>query len=713
MDLLPLLAPRSIAVVGANDRPGSYADGILRNLKRAGFEGRVWGVNPKRTDVLGFPCVPSVSELPEAVDAVVVAIPAASVPGVIGEAGQRGCGGAVVISAGFGEIEAGMALEEELRRVAQAHELPVCGPNGNGIVSTRARAAMWGDSVAPLDPGPVAMITQSGNVGVNALGSRRGLGWHTVVSTGNQTVCDASDWLEAVARLDGVRSVALFLESDGDGARLVDALATCAERRVGVAVLKVGASAAGAAAAAAHTGSLAGDQRVFRALVDEAGGAWAENPHELLELARVLAEPRARPRAPRHPERRISIHSGTKSDARGAGVSGLCVLTCSGGDSGVAADEADRLGIPLPALGDTTRERLAELLPPSATIANPLDYTAMIWGDSRRLAEIVELVGADPAIDQLLLCYDHPRDLAPESERSWGAVRAGIVAGASRSRAGCVVASTLPDLIDAGAISELGARGIPLVAGLATALRCVRALRTEMGDPERLRAIAAATRAMRPDSEPSPNGWIGEAEAKRILGDAGVPVPDGRVAADPDDAVTAAGDVGWPVALKLSGGHLQHKSEAGAVALGLDGERAVAEAADRLLSLPEAAGAELLVERMASPGVELLIAVSADAVVPALVIGLGGIWTEALDDAAIIPLPADPERIERALRGLRGAALLTGSRGGEPVALGALAELAANASRAALEQSLTLLELNPVVARPDGAVALDAVARRA
>src|SRR5690606_11427131 len=162
---------------------------------------------------------------------------------------------------------------------ALEHELPVCGPNCNGIAALHAGATMWGDSIGRLEPGGIAMITQSGNVGVNALGSRRGMDFHTVVSTGNQAVIGASDWLEALARAEGVRSVALFLEDEGDGERFARALARCVEREVGVAVLKVGSSAAGARAAAAHAGSLAGDARVFRALVDEAGGAWAEDPH--------------------------------------------------------------------------------------------------------------------------------------------------------------------------------------------------------------------------------------------------------------------------------------------------------------------------------------------------------------------------------------------------------------------------------------------------
>ncbi len=346
LDLTPLLTPCSVAVVGANDRPGSYADTVFENLARAGFEGLVFGVNPKRTEVHGHPCVPTVADLPEAVDAVVVAIPAVAVPPVIGEIAGRGCGGAIVFAAGFGEVESGRTLEAELRAAALEAGLPVCGPNGNGVVAVGARAPLWGDSVPELRPGRVAMVSQSGNVAVNAIGSRRGIGFHTLVSTGNQAVLDASDWLAALAQADGVGSVALFLESDGDGAKLANALAVCAEREVGVAVLKVGSSAAGMRAAAAHTGALAGDQRIFRALVEEAGGAWAADPHELLELARAMAEPRAKPRGP-----------------------GVAVLTCSGGDSGLAADEAERVGVELPQLSGSTAIALAGLLPEAATVA--------------------------------------------------------------------------------------------------------------------------------------------------------------------------------------------------------------------------------------------------------------------------------------------------------------------------------------------------------
>ncbi|MGH2939622.1 MAG: acetate--CoA ligase family protein, partial [Solirubrobacterales bacterium] len=211
---------------------------------------------------------------------------------------------------------------------------------------------------------------------------------------------------------------------------------------------------------------------------------------------------------------------------------------------------------------------------------------------------------------------------------------------------------------------------------------------------------------------PSRDGRLGEAETKGLLAAGGLAVPEGAVAVDIAGAVDAAREIGVPVALKLSSPSLLHKTEAGALALDLRDEDEVREAATRLLSLPEAADATLLVERMAGEGVELIFAVRRDGVVPALLVGIGGIWAEALDDVAIVPLPASPARVERALRGLRAAPLLTGGRGGPAVDLGAAARFGSRLGELALEHDLGLLEVNPALASPRGCVALDAVARR-
>lgn len=321
MDLGHLISPRSIAVLGATDRPGSYGAQALLNLDAIGFAGPVWGVNPGRTEVLGRPCVPSVLDLPEPVDAVVVAIPAAGVPAALEQAGERGCGGAVVFSAGFAEVPDGVSLQRELVAVSERFGLPVCGPNCNGVVAMHSRVALWGDALTPREPGAVALVSQSGNVAVNALATRRGLRFHTVVASGNQAVLGAADYLSCLAGLAGVGAIALYLEDDG-GPGLCDGLAACAQAGVRVVVLKVGSSPAGARAAAAHSAALAGDQRIFRALIEEAGAVWAEDVHELLELAKTLAVAPARRRGADPPAPSPSPRA-----------SGLAIMTCSGGDS--------------------------------------------------------------------------------------------------------------------------------------------------------------------------------------------------------------------------------------------------------------------------------------------------------------------------------------------------------------------------------------------
>src|SRR4051794_1150713 len=710
MDLARLMSPRSIAVVGATPRPDTYAHETLRTLEVLGYDGEVWGVHPRHREVLGRAVFPSLGDLPAPADAVVVAVPAAGVPAVIHEAGATDCGGAVVFGAGFAEGGA-VELEDRLVATAVRHALPVIGPNCDGMVRLHERAALWGAALRPQEPGAVALVSQSGNLAVNALATRRGLRLHTVVSCGNQAVLDAGDLLAFLAGDDGVRSIALYVEDDGDAPRLCEALARCAEHGVGVAVLKAGASAVGASAAATHTGAVAGDHRVFRALVEEAGAAWARDGHELLELAKALA------------------------CGRQAGGRGVALVTCSGADCAVGGDEAERVGVELPALAPATVRRLRELLPSAATVANPLDYTALVWGETAILRDMIATVGADAAIDQVLVLYDQPAGTDGWSAASWTAVRDGIVQGAAATATPVLVAATLPELLDDASAADFAARGVPAACGLREGLLCARALqpgRAPAAVAARLRAIGRAAgggapagrrRLPPPPAEAPPRGgggagragrgggrWLAEHEAKALLRGAGVAVVPGRVAADEDDAVAAAGELGWPVALKRSAAGLTHKTEAGALALGVRDEATLRHEYRRLAG---GNGAAVLVESMAVGTVELLVAARRDAVVPALVIGLGGTWAELLDDAAIVPLPASAERVAEAIRSLRGAPLLCGGRGRPALDVDAAARIAAAAGAALLSRGLELVELNPVLVGRHGALALDAVAREA
>ena len=740
----PLLAPGSVAVVGATDRPGAYGDTVIRNLDQAGFPGDLYCVNPGRSAVHGHPCFPSLLDLPEPVDAVVVAVPAPAVNPAIRQAIEIGCGGAVIVSAGFGETPAGEQLEAELSELARSAGFPVCGPNGNGVISLHHHAPLWGDSVpAGIEPGPVAMISQSGNVAVNAIGSRRGIHFHTVVSTGNQTVLDTGDWLQAIGELDRVRAIALFQETDGDGAKLAAALATCAEREIGVAVLKVGSSQAGQAAAAAHTGAIAGDQKVFRALVEQAGAAWATDPHELLEITRVLAEPKARPRRyqPIH-HREEELPNGLIRVTDEESVTyrpGLAILTCSGGDSGIAADQSELVGLRFAELKPETCDRLTELLPAAATVGNPLDYTSLLWFETDRLTEIVETVGRCETVEQMLIFHDHPAEMRPEHEAEWAKVRQALVDGALRSGCPAVLASTLPDLVSPEARHELATRGIPAVGGIRAAIAATAASQTlsrldrkEIAAQLRRVATKAAEHQTASGDTGSKGIWLSEHQAKSLLRSSGISVPASATVSTPGACLDAAAGLSFPLALKLSGPTIQHKSELGAIRINLHDEAELLAAAEDLMSvagqihLEQGLSGEsateppvFLVEEMAGPGVELIVTARSDAVVPSLTIGLGGIWAEQLADSVVIPLPASTGQIRSALPRLKAWDVLLGKRGTRVTDLDALATLATRVGNQLLEhrdpsgRPFDLIELNPVLASPDGAVALDAVAHLA
>jgi acetyl-CoA synthetase len=568
------------------------------------------------------------------------------------------------------------------------------------VVCVRARAALWGDAVTlPAGDGDIALVTQSGNVGVVALAHRDGLGLHTVVSLGNAAVVDTALAIEQLARTDGVRCVAAYVEADGDGTRLAAALAACVERDVHVVVLKAGRSAAGRVAGAAHTAALSGDHEAYRALVEEAGGVLVAEPYALLETARTLAG------GVRH---------------RGA----LAVLTCSGADATVAADLAADVDVPLADLTPATRAALSSLLPSTATVANPLDHTNLVWADAEALRRIGAALAMDPGVGHLIYVQDQPPGLPAADAEEWTTTRNGALAGMSTAGAQPLLVATMPGqeppTIAAGSATgpatntATGSAAAP-IGGLRNALSGVRALRRRPPDPDRLRAVATAAAATRGRIE---GEWLAEHTAKALLATAGVAVPRHRVVTvSPhsaqqvaDAVVAAAAELDGPVALKLSAAGLVHKTELGALVVGLTDAAALASATHRLLALPSAGrGTVLLVEQMATGDAEVLVSARCGGVVPTLTLGLGGLWAEALSDVVTLPLPVAPEQVLGALPLLRGAAVLHRRRDRRVLDLGALAVLAGRVGDLLLARELTLVECNPVIVSSAGAVAVDAV----
>ncbi len=491
---------------------------------------------------------------------------------------------------------------------AARHRLPVCGPNCNGIVAPGRRVALWGDTLEVAAPGAVALVSQSGNVAVNALATRRGLRFHTVIASGNQAVVDAADYLAWLAASGDVGAIALYLEDDG-GPRLCDGLAACADVSVPVVVLKVGSTSAGAAAASAHSGALAGDQRVFRSLIEEAGAVWAADVHELLELSKTLAVPSRRP-LPTAPER----------------TPGIAIMTCSGGDSAQGADEAQRLLLSLPVLAPATLARLAELLPSAATAANPLDYTSVIWAEVETLAELVAALGADPGVRLVVVFYDQPHGMDAVQAEGWAAVRDGVMLGAARSPVPTLVSSTLPELLDderrLGDDRQPGCRPSPDCGPACVARqRCsgpVGVSPTGHGCDRSRRRRAGAGPAGPVRRLRSARGWP-STRPRGCCGAAGVPFADGVVVDSVQDAVAARAVLGGTIALKLSAASVQHKSDIGGIALGLASDEDVAAAFGSLAQLALEHDGVVLAERMAAPGgLELIVAAHRDGIVPAL-----------------------------------------------------------------------------------------------
>ncbi|WP_246573105.1 CoA-binding protein [Kineosporia corallincola] len=629
-DLGRLFAPRSVVVVGATDRPGSYAAQTLLNLRRAGFAGQVAGVHPRLGEVLGVPCRPdlagAVDVLGGPADAVVVATTAATVPDYLAEAGRLGCGGAVVFAGGFADT-GDDAAQRRLVTAAGRHRLPVLGPNTNGLVSAHGRAPLWGDPVVLPgdDPDPaVALVTESGSAGLLALGHRQAQGLHSVVSLGNAAVVDVPAALANLAAAQRVRAVALYLERIPDGARLASALALCARADLRIAVLRTGR----------HIDT--GRGRVLDALLAEAGAVACPDVHRLIETARALAGGRRTRRGP-------------------------VVITSTAGDAALAADLAADAGVELPGLSPGTRAELASHLPRTAVPGNPLNHTTGVWADAGAMARITAAVAADPAVGSVLYVQDEPPGLHPDDSAEWLATREGVLLGAARADAGVLVVAGMPGQEPAGAVS-----------GLPAALAAVAALREAAPDATRLARIAAGARRHHAVPTPFRPGPLAEHDAKAALDAAGigvlrhavVPLPDGD--ADGEAVATAvalaAAQIGFPVTVRLSSPGSAATPDAPGPAGGLTSADRVGRRVGELLAGAagmddlERCGSALLIEALARPGVALTMTAHRQGPVPALTVGLGGAWAQVLTGTRTVPLPAPPELVTRAAAALPGTA---------------------------------------------------------
>ena len=662
-----LIHPRTIAVIG-----GKPASRVVEQCRRIGFEGDIWRVHPTAA-------FRTIADLPEAPDAAFVAVNRHLTIEIAGELAERGAGGAVCYASGFAEAgEEGAALQQALVEAAGA--MPFFGPNCYGFLNYLDGVALWPDQHGgqPVERG-VALVTQSGNIGLNLTMQRRALPVAALITLGNQATVGLSATIEALAEDPRVTAIGLHIEGIDDAVAFAAAVAKARARNLPVVALKTGRSATGSALTISHTASLAGADAVADAYFRAAGVVRVGSIEVLLETLKIL-----------HITGPLSGRS-------------ICSMSCSGGEAALIADAAEDHDVLFAPLEPEAHAAVARTLPPLVTISNPLDYHTFSWADEPALTRtFTAMLGA--GFDLSLLLLDLPRgDRCDPAD--WQVSRKALAAAARASGAKVAIVATLPETLNEAEAATIAADGLVPLMGIDDALAAIAAA-ADVGSvrPTPMLPPTAATGVARTLSE-----WDG----KTLLSSAGVAVPTGRLVHTAEEAWSAAQSIGVPVVLKATGTAIAHKSELGAVRLGLEDAASVISAAGALLEL----SGDIIVEVMVTDAVaELIVGIARDPVFGLhLLLGSGGVLVELVADREILMLPASTDDIRAALGRLRVAKLIAGYRGKPGGDFeGAVAAIAAIQNFASARgSSLFELDVNPLMVRPagKGAVAADVLMR--
>lgn len=688
-----LLRPRSIALVGASDKPGALGATVLRNLERAGFAGAIHLVNPNRDSIAGRPCLPSVEALPEAIDVAVLAIPQAAVVDAVRALAARRCGAAIVFAAGFAEsgVE-GLAQQAELARIGAAAGMVIEGPNCLGSVNHADGVPLTFVETVCVPPAgrrAVGVVSQSGAMAAVLCTTllARDLAVSVSISTGNEAASGVEDYLDWLVDDPATAVVAMIVEQFRNPARVLAAAARARAAGKPVVLLHPGKSSAARESAATHTGVMAGDYPLMRAKVARAGVILAETLEELGDITEILLRcpPLAGPQ--------------------------VAVLGESGAFKALTLDLAEELALPLAPLDDGNAPALRAVLPPFVPVSNPLDITAQGLSQPRIYTEVLAALFGDERVGGVVsgIIQGDPVTAAIKVP----AILAALDAGAPAKPmvfAGLDEGADMP----AAFVADLRNRAVPWFPSTERAFRAMarlaertaRDLTDASPAPAALAGLAAAA------------GVVPEYRAKALLAPAGIPFPEGRFAAHVDEAVAAAEALGGAVAMKAQAAALGHKSDAGGVLLNLEGADAVRAAWTRMHASVAAYDPAIrldgvLIERMGRRGVEMIVGARHDPDWGAVVLaGFGGVTAEIHRDVRLITPDLSEAAIAAELLQLKGAPLLEGWRGAPPLDVAALARLIRRVSAILLaEPRLAELDLNPVILHPrgEGVVALDAL----
>lgn len=685
--LQPLLAPRSVAIVGASARVGSFGHTALWELVNGGFGGAIYPINPRYDQIDGYPCFPSFDALDESPDLAVMSVANERLEGLMEDAAAAGVRAATIFASGqLQHDDPQRPLLSRLQRIASEAGMSVCGGNCMGFrnLSASVHASVFGTTHDNLIPGPVALVSHSGTGFGELIDNDRRMGFTLAVSAGQEIVTSAADYLDYALANPQTRCVAMFLEQirDPDGFRA--ALAQASRQKVPVVVVKVGRSAASARFALSHSGAMVGNDAAYEALFQREGVVRVDTLEELVNAVQLLAYGRPLP------------------------AGGLAAGLDSGGKRELLVDLAHDAGVPLASINEATAAAIAPHIDHDHEAINPLDYWGTggpDWGTDLRASLCALADDPDTALCVIA------------SAVTWNG-RSGyadvLVDLAQATRKPVGILSDFVHAHDLPAMARLNAVNIPVLLGARAGLRAIRAVldyRDFLSQPSVEPPAAPYGVADKWRSRLQSGGTLEEAAAYALLADYGIATPPAELVETEADLMSVIEEIGYPVVLKTAMPGISHKSDVGGVKLEL---REAGSARAAYQDLSQRLGPKVLVVPHADlgDGIEMAIGTVRDPLLGhLLMIGFGGTLVEWLDDKVCVPAPSDPAEVERAIARLRTRRLLGGVRGRAPVDVDALIDAAVKLSVlvADLEGAVSEIDINPLLVRVEGCIALDAL----
>lgn len=682
-----LMAPTSVAIVGASPS-GRHGRPMVENLTSLGFAGTVYAVNPKYEEVLGARCYPTLHDLPEVPDAVMIGVSRGRARDVLHDAADLGVGGVVLTAIGYGEsgTAVGRRAQQEIADLAQNAGMALIGPNCMGLINFTAASALYLDPVRPYTAGHVSLLSHSGSIAIALTNNRRGVRWSHVVSTGNEAVTGAADLLSYAVDDPATTVITAFLET----IRYPDAFfAQCDRAHAAgkpVVVLKSGRGERSQAAAQAHSGALALPDRLIDELLRRHHVIRVWSMEDLLSTVNLL------------------------SAGRTPHGHGLAVVSESGGEVGLIHDEADRLGVSLPAIGGATRERMAEYLPAAEMVTNPLDLWALPEPEvnyPRVLRDLAE----DPGVSTMLVVGQTDFGPTVPGDASGANLRA-VKDLASVTTKPIALVAPITTSLNTEMVQDMQEAGVAVLTGFGDALRAVAHVATHAASAAAVSSESAPANAALERCFAILDGKASSgAAALDLLAAAGIPTVPSALVDNADDAVIAAERLGYPVVVKTGDPAILHKTEANAVFLNVAEPSAVRDAFEHL-RMATMRPASVLVQAQITAGAELILGAQYEPSLGSFIlVGSGGIWAEQLRDVSIRPVRLRADDAPQMLGALRIRELFGGLRGrpalDEQAVMDAIARMDALAQL--LGPRIISIDVNPLAVLPTGVVALDAL----